>query len=344
MSGRSGAAKGAAGVVFGLVAGVVTLLVPVVGNGDSPASGSATTGLVAGAIPAAYVPLLQRAATTCPPVTAALLAGQISVESSWNPAAVSPAGAQGIAQFTPDTWAGAGAGVDGDGDGVRDPFDPADAIPAQAAQMCRLLAAVTAAGLPGDPVDLALAAYNAGPQRVLDARGIPSIPETQAYVRTVRTAAAAYAGGNTSGTAGTASGTVTPPPGAPLDGTWMAPVDGPLTSGFAPRPDGFHPGADLGVPVGTPVRAAHGGSVIAAGPAEGFGQWVVLDHGGGVHTVYGHISQVLVSVGRAVRAGDVIALSGNEGTSSGPHLHFEVRLDGQAVDPVAYYQALGLAL
>jgi len=342
VSGRSGAATGAAGVVFGLVVGVVTLLVPVVGGVDSPGFGSATTGLVVAAIPAAYVPLLQRAATTCPPVTAALLAGQISVESSWNPAAVSPAGAQGIAQFTPDTWAR--AGVDGDGDGVRDPFDPADAIPAQAAQMCRLLAAVTAARLPGDPVDLALAAYNAGPQRVLDARGIPSIPETQAYVRTVRTAAAAYAGGNTSGTAGTASGTVAPASGAPLDGTWEAPVDGPLTSGFGPREDGFHPGADLGVPIGTPVRAAHDGSVIAAGPAEGFGQWVVLDHGGGVHTVYGHISQVLVSVGQAVRAGDVIAQSGNEGTSSGPHLHFEVRLDGQAVDPVAYYQALGLAL
>jgi soluble lytic murein transglycosylase-like protein len=102
-----------------------------------------------------------RAADTCPGITASLLAAQLEAESGWNPRAASPVGAQGLAQFMPPP--GTAKVLDGDGDGGRDPFNPADAIASQASFMCKLLAAVTAdTRLTGEPLDLALAAYNAG--------------------------------------------------------------------------------------------------------------------------------------------------------------------------------------
>ncbi|MDP9434763.1 MAG: M23 family metallopeptidase [Actinomycetota bacterium] len=98
---------------------------------------------------------------------------------------------------------------------------------------------------------------------------------------------------------------------------------------------------DFAAPVGTPVYAASRGTVIAAGPASGFGRWVKIAHSGGVHTVYGHISSWSVQVGQAVRAGQEIARSGNEGSSTGPHLHFEVRSGSLPIDPMAFYAAGG---
>src|SRR5690606_3645713 len=112
----------------------------------------------------------------------ALLAAQLYQESGFNPRAVSPAQAQGIAQFIPGTWAT--HGVDGDGDGDRDVWDPADAIPSAANYDCTL--AKTVKGVPGDPVNSMLAAYNAGPYRVLAAGGIPNIAETKNYVKRIR--------------------------------------------------------------------------------------------------------------------------------------------------------------
>lgn len=312
---------------------LVTLLVVLLSGGlaaDATAVG-APGQLRPGAVPAGYEPVLRHAGRTCPGVTAPLLAAQIDIESGWDPRAVSPAGAQGLAQFMPATWAG--HGIDGDGDGVRDPFNPADAIASQASFLCQLLAAVTAdRQLVGDPLDLALAAYNAGLGAVQRAGGVPPYPETQTYVQRVRELIARYAD-----PAGTA-------PGAGPRGTWGRPIPGTLTSGFGPRWGRLHAGVDFAAPIGTPVHAASNGTVTAAGPAGGYGQWVKIAHPGGVSTVYGHISRWTVTVGQGVQAGQLIAYSGNEGRSTGPHLHFETHVNGRAVDPVAFYVAHGTPL
>ncbi len=95
----------------------------------------------------------------------------------------------------------------------------------------------------------------------------------------------------------------------------------------------LHPGIDLAVPEGSDVRASGGGTVEAAGNDSSYGMYVLLRHPAGYETMYGHLSRVLVSRGDAVRAGQVIALSGNTGRSTAPHLHFEVRHNGRSIDP-----------
>ncbi|MCX7750425.1 MAG: M23 family metallopeptidase [Candidatus Bipolaricaulota bacterium] len=124
-------------------------------------------------------------------------------------------------------------------------------------------------------------------------------------------------------------------------GSFAWPLRGEISSPFGPRihpvyrVPSFHAGIDLAVPEGTRVCAAAPGRVVTAGWEGGFGFLVVLDHGNGYETYYGHLSRVLVQVGQYVEIGQVIALSGNTGLSTGPHLHFEVRLDGVAVDPLS---------
>ena len=126
---------------------------------------------------------------------------------------------------------------------------------------------------------------------------------------------------------------IVPPSGSGLLG-W--PVSGPVTSGFGPRWGRMHEGIDIAVGTGTPVRAAAAGTVIYAGWLGGYGNLVVVDHGGGLSTAYAHNSAFASSVGQAVSAGEVVAYSGNTGNSSGPHVHFEVRVNGSAVDPLGY--------
>jgi len=330
---RSTAVRSVLAAVLALPVLLPILLVVLLAGGlavDATAPG-ATAQLRPGSVPAEYEPLLHRAAHTCPGITAPLLAAQIEVESGWNPRAVSPAGAQGLAQFMPATWAG--EGLDGDGDGVRDPFQPADAIASQALFMCRLLAAVSAdQRLTGDPLELALAAYNAGLGAVQRARGVPPYVETQQYVRRIRALIADY----------TDAARIAPR-SAPA-GSWVRPITGPITSGFGQRWGRLHAGVDFGASIGTPVHAASDGTVVAAGPASGYGNWVKITHPGGVSTVYGHISRWTVTVGQPVSAGQLIAHSGNEGRSTGPHLHFETRIDDQPIDPVAFYAARGVVL
>jgi murein DD-endopeptidase MepM/ murein hydrolase activator NlpD len=94
-----------------------------------------------------------------------------------------------------------------------------------------------------------------------------------------------------------------------------------------------HDGLDFAAPTGTPILAAAGGVVVAAGPDAGYGQRVEVDHGGGLMSRYAHASQVLVKAGDLVQRGQLIARVGSSGVSTGPHLHFEVRLAGQALDP-----------
>ncbi|HEY6054763.1 MAG TPA: M23 family metallopeptidase, partial [Gaiellaceae bacterium] len=114
------------------------------------------------------------------------------------------------------------------------------------------------------------------------------------------------------------------------------PVAGPVTSPFGWRWGRMHEGIDIAVPSGTPVHAAAGGTVIYAGWESGYGNFVVLDHGGGIATAYGHNTSVAVAVGQQVSQGQVIAYSGSTGHSTGPHVHFEVRVNGNAVDPLGY--------
>jgi murein DD-endopeptidase MepM/ murein hydrolase activator NlpD len=97
---------------------------------------------------------------------------------------------------------------------------------------------------------------------------------------------------------------------------------------------GFHPGLDFGAEARTQIHAAGGGMVVVAGDCGGYGNCVVIDHGGSLATLYGHQSDVLVRVGDSVTAGQVIGLVGSTGISTGPHLHFEVRLHGAPIDPV----------
>lgn len=128
-------------------------------------------------IPDEYRPTVVAAAATCPRLTVPLMAAQLDAESGWRADADSGR-AQGIAQFTPTTWRQWGR--DEDGDGTADVWNPKDAIPAQARYMCHLYTVV--ADLPGDPTELALAAYNAGPNAVRRARGVPRYDETAEYV------------------------------------------------------------------------------------------------------------------------------------------------------------------
>nr|WP_255647812.1 M23 family metallopeptidase [Ensifer sp. IC4062] len=118
-----------------------------------------------------------------------------------------------------------------------------------------------------------------------------------------------------------------------------------VTSNFGNRLDPFlgrlalHAGIDFRAPIGTRIRSAAAGTVTTAGPTGGYGNMVEIDHGNGVITRYAHLSVILVSVGDHVRADDVIAKSGSTGRSTGPHLHYEVRIDGRAVDPVLFLRA-----
>ena len=118
------------------------------------------------------------------------------------------------------------------------------------------------------------------------------------------------------------------------------PVNGPITSGYGPRNIGngyeFHPGVDIGVPTGTPIRAAASGTVTIAGPTGGYGNYTCIDHGGGLSTCYGHQERFLVSVGQQVAQGQIIGLSDCTGYCFGPHVHFEVRINGQTTDPLGY--------
>lgn len=112
-----------------------------------------------------------------------------------------------------------------------------------------------------------------------------------------------------------------------------------FTSAFKYRWGRLHGGVDLAVPEGTPVYAADNGKVIvadASGDGGGYGHYVIIDHQNGYKTLYGHNSELLVSVGDIVAKGDKIALSGNTGNSTGPHVHFEVRVNDEKVDPQIY--------
>jgi cell wall-associated NlpC family hydrolase len=184
------------GVLCAFVLGAVAL-VALAANGVS-SSGTAPV-LASSAVPLpALIPVLAEAASLCPGISAPLLAAQIDVESGWNPAAVSPAGAEGIAQFMPATFTTYGRNDDGTGN--VSPFNAVDAVMAMGRYDCALL--VDTSGLTGQtPVSFMLAAYNAGIAAVLEFTGIPPYPETEAYVARVESLVPIYTASLSSGSA-----------------------------------------------------------------------------------------------------------------------------------------------
>lgn len=127
---------------------------------------------------------------------------------------------------------------------------------------------------------------------------------------------------------------------ATLPSRW--PVRGAVNSEFGRRPSPwtqvpeFHSGIDIKAQTGTPVHAPAAGTVVVAGRAGDFGNAVIIDHGQNIRTLYGHLSKVTVRVGQSVERGTPLALSGNTGRSSGPHLHYEIYVHGRSVNPRAY--------
>ncbi|MGW4929546.1 M23 family metallopeptidase [Agromyces sp. NPDC004153] len=137
------------------------------------------------------------------------------------------------------------------------------------------------------------------------------------------------------------------------DQGWALPVVGRITSDFGPRPvkplpgvNDFHRGTDLAAACGTAVYAATSGVVNFAGPNGSLGNWIQIDHGSGVETGYGHLTDggVFVAAGETVTAGQLIGAVGSTGASTGCHLHYEVHLDGAAIDAVPFMAARGISL
>ena len=124
---------------------------------------------------------------------------------------------------------------------------------------------------------------------------------------------------------------------ARVSGSGMAwPTNGSLTSGFGYRWGALHAGIDIANGVGTPIRAAKAGTVILAGWNGGYGNCIVIDHGGGFTTLYGHMTRLRAGEGQRVGQGDVIGDMGSTGNSTGSHLHFETRVNGSPQDPQRY--------
>lgn len=120
------------------------------------------------------------------------------------------------------------------------------------------------------------------------------------------------------------------------------PVNTEKTSGFGERTDPFtneisnHTGIDFDAPLDTEIKASYGGEVVRVEENQFYGKFIMIKHNENTQTLYGHLNEALVSIGDTVKKGDVIAKSGNTGRSTGPHLHFEVRVDNVPVDPEDY--------
>jgi murein DD-endopeptidase MepM/ murein hydrolase activator NlpD len=180
------------------------------------------------------------------------------------------------------------------------------------------------------------------------------VTEIRAQLAMLRTgpAAAATAAPATTRAAGTAATSAAS--GATfaraLDGAVAAsqpvvrPTVGSVSSEYGPRWGTMHKGIDFAAPMGAPVRAAVGGTVKSAGWNGGYGNVVEIDHGNGTTTLYAHNSAMNVQPGQRVQAGDVIAKIGSTGHSTGPHLHFEVKVNGEQVDPRPWLTQRGVTL
>lgn len=119
--------------------------------------------------------------------------------------------------------------------------------------------------------------------------------------------------------------------------SWHWPASGKISSDYGWREyKEYHHGIDIALPSGTDIKAARAGKVVKAGWIGVYGLALVVDHGNGIQTLYGHNQKLLVKVGENVDMGETVAISGNTGRTTGPHLHFEIRLNGKTVDPNQY--------
>ena len=150
--------------------------------------------------------------------------------------------------------------------------------------------------------------------------GAPTDAEVRAELRQLKRAQSAVQAG----------------PIRPGAGDLIQPIGGTFTSPFGQRWGRLHAGIDVAAPTGVPIRAAASGRVILAAPTGGYGNYTCIDHGNSVSTCYAHQSRFGTSRGASVAQGDVIGYVGNTGHSFGAHLHFEVRIDGEPVDPMDY--------
>ena len=126
----------------------------------------------------------------------------------------------------------------------------------------------------------------------------------------------------------------------PASERFLWPVSGTINSGYGPRGSSFHDGIDIGAPEGTPIRAIEQGEVIYSDQLRGYGNIVIVRHAGGFVSVYAHNQINLVREGQIVSRGEIIARVGSTGRVSGPHLHFEIRKDNLAEDPLRYFPHL----
>ena len=124
------------------------------------------------------------------------------------------------------------------------------------------------------------------------------------------------------------------------EGVFLWPVSGSLNSGFGPRGSSFHDGVDIAAPEGTPIRAVEQGDVIYSDQLRGYGNMVIIRHSGGIVSVYAHNQVNLVRDGQQVARGEIIARVGSTGRVTGPHLHFEIRKNNLAQDPLRYLPPL----
>jgi murein DD-endopeptidase MepM/ murein hydrolase activator NlpD len=136
-----------------------------------------------------------------------------------------------------------------------------------------------------------------------------------------------------------------PAPAAPVSPepgfeTFLWPVNGTINSGFGPRGSSFHDGIDIAAPEGTPILAIEAGEVIYSDQLRGYGNMIIVRHAGGIVSVYAHNESNLVREGQSVARGEVVARVGSTGRVSGPHLHFEIRRNNAAQDPLRYLPQL----
>ncbi len=182
-----------------------------------------------------------------------------------------------------------------------------------------------------------------GARAAYEAWAAQKAAEEAAAAERARVAAEQAAAAERAARGGGGGGSAGPGPGA---SSGVPPATGRTSSCFGPRNGSFHYGVDIAAPIGTPVYTPLSGRVSRAGAANGFGQAIYVTHDNGNVTVYGHVSRIYVSTGQRVYAGQNIGAVGNEGHSTGPHLHFEVHtngdLYGHAIDPVPWLRNLGI--
>lgn len=305
------------GVTVGLVvlvASAVSGVVAAVFSSGGPGAGTEPSPAAMSDIPGDYLAVYQQAAPTCPGLDWSVLAGIGKIETNHgrlNAPGVhngeNSSGAGGAMQFLQPTFASVVRKHPIPPGGAQPPsrYDPHDAIHAAASYLCD--------GGARDNRDLRAAIYQYN--------------HADWYVRQVLDQATAYRGAQQAQPA--------------MQAGWMVPTNGRCSSGFGTRSGEVHKGQDIAAPIGTPIVAASSGTVVASGPASGYGLWIRIQHPDGTVTTYGHNHRNHVQQGDHVQAGQPIAEVGNRGQTTGPHLHFQVDVNGQPTDPARFYREHG---